>query len=105
MGRQPSTPKKPPARSVRRRRAPLILKGETTHKKPPAPSVRRERRAAARNTTALIVGEIYAALERLGADPELLSIVGSWRDTLDDAEVLALLQRYNAMGRALRPLR
>jgi hypothetical protein len=45
------------------------------------------------------------ALERLGAEPELLSIVGSWRDTLDDTEVLALLRRYNDTGRALRPLR
>jgi hypothetical protein len=65
--------------------------------------VKRGRRAAAADITALIAGEIYEALERLGADPELLSIVGSWRDTLDDVEVLALLRRYNSTGKALRP--
>lgn len=48
-----------------------------------------------------IATEFYAALERLGADEELLSIVGSWRDTLDDAEVLSLLREYNATGRVL----
>jgi hypothetical protein len=35
-------------------------------------------------------------LERLGADEELLAIVGSWRDTLDDADVLRLLRDHNA---------
>jgi hypothetical protein len=35
-------------------------------------------------------------VERLGADPERLSIIGSWRDTLDDTEVLRLLRDYNA---------
>jgi hypothetical protein len=39
---------------------------------------------------AQIAGELYVALERLGADDELLAIVSSWRDTLDDADVLAL---------------
>jgi hypothetical protein len=42
-------------------------------------------------------------LERLGADPELLSIVVSWRDTLDDAEVLSMLREYNTSGRVLHP--
>ena len=45
---------------------------------------------------AQIASEIYTALERLGADDELLAIVGSWRDTLDDAEVLSMLLEYNA---------
>jgi hypothetical protein len=36
---------------------------------------------------AQIAGELYAAMERLGADEELLAIVGSWRDTLSNAEV------------------
>jgi hypothetical protein len=39
---------------------------------------------------AQIAREIYIALERLGADEELLAIIGSWRDTLPDAEVLSL---------------
>jgi hypothetical protein len=45
---------------------------------------------------AQIVGEIYIALQRLDADEELLSIIGSWRDTLGDATVLELLRDYNA---------
>jgi hypothetical protein len=32
----------------------------------------------------------------LGGDEELLAIVGSWRDTLDDADVLSMLREYNA---------
>jgi hypothetical protein len=51
---------------------------------------------------AQIASEIYAALERLDADTELLAIVGSWRDTLDDAEVLSLLQDWNAGRPTLR---
>ncbi len=66
-------------------------------KKPPAPSIRKRRAAAASNLTAQIADEIYTALERLDADTELLAIVGSWGDTLDDdAEVLTLLRDYNA---------
>ena len=37
-------------------------------------------------------------MERLGAGPELLSIIGSYGDTLEDEEVLALLREYNAEG-------
>jgi hypothetical protein len=40
-----------------------------------------------RRTGTQIVAEIYE---------ELLSIVGSWRDTLDDHEVLSLLRDYNS---------
>jgi hypothetical protein len=35
---------------------------------------------------AQIAGEIYTALENLGADEELLAIIGSWPDTLDRIE-------------------
>jgi hypothetical protein len=45
---------------------------------------------------AQIAREIYTALERLAADPELLAIVGSWGDTLADADVLRMLEEYNA---------
>jgi len=51
--------------------------------------------------TAQIAREISIALERLGADEELLAIIGSWRDTLPDAEVLALLRQWNATGRVM----
>jgi hypothetical protein len=49
---------------------------------------------------ARIAGEIYTALERLGADAELLSIVGRWRGMLRDEEVL-LLEDYNTIWKAL----
>jgi len=51
--------------------------------------------------TAQIARELYIAMERLSADPELLSIVSSYGDTLDDEEILALLQEYNATGQVL----
>lgn len=43
-----------------------------------------------------IRAEIYTALEKLGADKELLATIGSWGDTLDDREVLELLRMHNA---------
>jgi hypothetical protein len=45
-----------------------------------------------------IVLEIYEALEKLGASPELLSAVGSWGDTMDDATTLRHLQAFNRTG-------
>ena len=45
---------------------------------------------------AQIAREIYIAMERLGARPELLSIIGSWCDTLPDEQILALLRVHNA---------
>jgi hypothetical protein len=50
--------------------------------------------------TVQILKELYIALERLRTDEELLSIVGSWRDTMPDAEVLALLREYNTTEQA-----
>jgi len=44
-----------------------------------------------------IRSEIYGALEHLGADRELLKLlgtIGSWGDTLDDEEVLRLLREW-----------
>jgi hypothetical protein len=49
----------------------------TPGKRPPAPSVRRRRAAAGPDVTAQIVSEICTAMERLGADEELLAIVCS----------------------------
>jgi hypothetical protein len=69
----------------------------TRGKRPAAPSVRRPRRTATGpDIVAQIGGELYAILERLGAEPELLAIVGSWRDTLSDDELLATLRDYRA---------
>lgn len=43
----------------------------------------------------IIRAEIYKALETLGADIELLGAVGSWKDTLEDLDVLDLLKDWN----------
>jgi hypothetical protein len=45
--------------------------------------------------------ELYVAMERLGADPDLLAIIGSWGDTLDDAEILSMPRDDNATGKAV----
>lgn len=43
-----------------------------------------------------IRAEIYSAFEKLGADKRLLATIGSWGDTLGDAEVLDLLKMWNS---------
>jgi hypothetical protein len=45
-----------------------------------------------------IAKEIYRALDDLCADPQLLSIVGSYGDTLPDADVLGYLKQFNETG-------
>lgn len=47
--------------------------------------------------------EIYRALERLDAPPELLAIVGSIGDTLTEDEALRLLQEWNETGDVAAP--
>lgn len=47
-------------------------------------------------TTAAIAREIYLAVERLTGNQELLSILGSYCDTLPDTDILAMLRDYNA---------
>ena len=39
--------------------------------------------------------ELYKALELLGAESDLLAIVGSWGDTQDDEWVLNELREWN----------
>jgi hypothetical protein len=48
-----------------------------------------------------IVNQITTALHNLGASVELLCIVGSWGDTLEDEEVLDHLTDYNTHGTAM----
>ena len=55
------------------------------------------------DTGLLIVRELYQACEMLGADPGLLSAIGSWGDTLDDAEILKTLKSWNEMGEPFVP--
>jgi len=42
--------------------------------------------------------QIYLAMEKLGADPELLSIIGSYGDSQSDADILEMLEQYNENG-------
>jgi hypothetical protein len=51
---------------------------------------------------AQIAAQLYTTLERLGADEELLAIVGSMSDTLTDKEVLRMLEDYNKTGNVFR---
>jgi hypothetical protein len=46
--------------------------------------------------------DLYQKLQELGAGRELLAAVGSWGGTLDDEEVLALLEDWNAAERSAR---
>jgi hypothetical protein len=50
-----------------------------------------------------IVRELYKAVGSLTDDPSLLSCIGSWGDTMDDAEVLQMLKRWNEMGEPFVP--
>jgi hypothetical protein len=43
-----------------------------------------------------IVSELYRALVLLGAKSDLLGTVGSWGDSLPEAEVLSSLRAWNA---------
>lgn len=42
-----------------------------------------------------IVGQLYKAIQHLGGKSDILTTVGSFRDTLDDSEVLQFLQDWN----------
>ena len=46
-----------------------------------------------------IISEITKSLILLGAKSDLLSIIGSWNDTLDDVEILELLKNWNESKR------
>jgi hypothetical protein len=68
-----------------------------------AGGVGRHGKTAETYAKAQIVRELHAVLERVGADPALLAIVGSRSDTLvEGAEVLSLRRRYDATGKAMR---
>jgi hypothetical protein len=74
--------------------------GNTEDKKPPAPSAK-DRPPQEGDRRAEIAAELYTTLEQLSADPELLAVVGSWRDTLNDDEILAHLRSFNGTGKVL----
>jgi hypothetical protein len=58
---------------------------------------------ADRSTRNEMVRELCTVLKRLGADPDLLAVMGSCGDTLDDAKVVALLRDHNAGRPILHP--
>ncbi len=47
-----------------------------------------------------IAHELYRAIKVTGGNGQLLSIVGSYGDTLDDDDVLALLRSWNRRNEA-----
>ena len=51
-----------------------------------------------RDVKADIAKELYRALDDLCADPQLLSIVGSYGETLTDEQVLCYLKAFNETG-------
>ncbi|MBS7545073.1 hypothetical protein [Ancylobacter oerskovii] len=51
--------------------------------------------------TGQIAAQISKALTKLGATHWLLSIVGSWKDTLPDEDILQMLTEWNAQAPAL----
>ncbi len=52
------------------------------------------------STKSKIASELYKAVRHIGGSGQLLSIVGSYGDTLDDDDVLALLRAWNDQHRA-----
>jgi len=42
-----------------------------------------------------IINELYTTLQKLNVNHELLSIIGSWKDTLEDEQILNELVKIN----------
>lgn len=47
---------------------------------------------------------VYKALEAHGAGPEILSLIGSWKDTLEDHEVVRMLDECLEHGDHMKPI-
>jgi hypothetical protein len=84
--------KKPPSAKRQAARAVVAATGESVRMSP-------------RGTETGIARQIYIALERLGADQELLGIIANWCETLNDAEILSLLRKYNSPDKAWHRMR
>lgn len=48
------------------------------------------------NLMKAIIHEVCQAIRKLGGRSDILSIVGSWNDTLEDEEILSMLKDWNA---------
>lgn len=46
-----------------------------------------------------IKSEIAQAIELLGGQSDLLGVVMSWKDTIDDKDILLLMKNWNACTR------
>jgi hypothetical protein len=51
-----------------------------------------------------LASALYRVMERLGADFEVLAAIGSFGDTLDDEDVVDLLEDWLERGFTLTPL-
>lgn len=49
-------------------------------------------------TQSKIIGEVYKAFYKLGADMELMCIIGSLGETMDDDEILEMFEQHNENG-------
>ena len=49
---------------------------------------------------AQIARELYQAIKTIGGSGQLLSIIGSYGDTLEDDDILAMLKAWNDQHRA-----
>lgn len=63
------------------------------------PSVIAERGEPEKDFTKEILTEIYKAFYGLGAKMDLLSIIGSYKDTQSDEEILDMLKHYNSLNK------
>jgi len=45
-----------------------------------------------------VIGQIYKAFENLGADIDILSLVGSFGTTQEDDDILEMFEQYNETG-------
>jgi hypothetical protein len=71
------------------------LAAETRRADDLAAELERDRHRASRRVVDDIIGQLGMAISRLGAGHELLSIAGSYGDTLSDEDVLRMLTDYN----------
>lgn len=49
-------------------------------------------------SSAMSTAALYEEMQKLGAPPKLLGVIGSWGDGLAEADVLELLRGWNETG-------
>jgi hypothetical protein len=67
----------------------------------PFPHPQHERQKRMSTVQKDIISELIKAIKVCDASDDLLSIIGSYGDTLSDSEILHLLQEYNRTGKVI----